>query len=170
MKTAREDFLEKFLQQKRHPVQQKLVSFLLCACLLLVSLPMEFYGSKVQAQEPQKKILSFSDLPKEVREQAVEPGTPQEKLNLPETLAAVCISMAYETPANDGSLNLAVHFSRGTETVSEEQPGSAADISPGNASGGSGANDTQTPPEEKPEAPPADAQPEREPEVPAADA
>ena len=170
MKTAREDFLEKFLQQKRHPVQQKLVSFLLCSCLLLVSLPMEFYGSKVQAQEPQKKILSFSDLPKEVREQAVEPGTPQEKLNLPETLTAVCISMAYETPANDGSLNLAVHFSRGMETVSEEQPGSAADISPGNASEETGANDTQIPPEEQPEAPPADAQPEQEPEVPAADA
>ncbi len=164
MKTAKENFLEKFLQQKRHPVQQKLVSFLLCACLLLVSLPMEFYGSKVQAQEPQKKILSFSDLPKEVREQAVEPGTPQEKLNLPKTLAAVCVSMAYESPANGGSLNLAVHFSRGAETVSEEHPGSAADISPGNASGETGANDTHVPSEEQPEVPAADAQPEQEPE------
>lgn len=51
MKWTKESFPEKLLQSKRHPVRQKLLSVLLCVCLLLVSLPVEYYGSEVQAEE-----------------------------------------------------------------------------------------------------------------------
>ncbi len=100
MKTAKENFSEKSLSQKRHPVRQKLLSVLLCACLLLASLPMEGYGSEVQAEEPQKKVLSFSELPEEVKYQTVEPGTSLEELNLPETLEAVCVSAGQDSNVN----------------------------------------------------------------------
>ncbi len=73
------------------------MSVLLCVCLLLVSLPTEFYGGEVQAEGPRQKILSFSDLPAEVRYQTVEVGTSERKLNLPDTLTAVCISLGNES-------------------------------------------------------------------------
>ena len=97
MKAGKENSSEKKLQQKRHPVRQKLLSVLLCVCLLAVSLPAEFYGGKVQAEGVKKKILSFSDLPAEVKHQTVEVGTSERKLNLPGTLTAVCVSMENES-------------------------------------------------------------------------
>ena len=100
MKTAKENFSERLLSQKRHPILQKLLSVLLCACLLLASLPMEGYGSEVQAEEPQRKILSFSELPDEVKYQTVEPGTPLEDLNLPKTLEAVCVPAGQDSNVN----------------------------------------------------------------------
>ena len=75
MKKTRENLLEKLLQQKRHPIRPKLVSALLSICLLLASLPVEPYGFQVQAEGQEYKILSFSELPEEVRSQNVEPGT-----------------------------------------------------------------------------------------------
>lgn len=104
MKKAKENLVEKSLSQKLHPVRQKLLSVLLCVCLLLVSQPLEFYGSKVQAEEPQKKALSFSELPGEVKYQTVEPGTPLEDLNLPKTLEAVCVPAGQESNVNRESL------------------------------------------------------------------
>ncbi len=98
MKKKRENFLEKLLQQKRHPIRPKLVSALLSLCLLLASLPVEFYGFQVRAEGQEYKILSFSELPEEVRSQNVEPGTPLEELNLPKTLEAVCVPLQYEEP------------------------------------------------------------------------
>ena len=79
MKKTRENLLEKLLQQKRHPIRPKLVSALLSICLLLASLPVEPYGFQVQAEGQEYKILSFSELPEEVRSQNVEPGTSQEE-------------------------------------------------------------------------------------------
>ncbi len=98
MKKTRENLLEKLLQQKRHPIRPKLVSALLSICLLLASLPAELYGFQVQAEGQEYKILSFSELPEEVRSQNVEPGTPLEELNLPKTLEAVCVPLQYEEP------------------------------------------------------------------------
>lgn len=98
MKKTRENLLEKLLQQKRHPIRPKLVSALLSICLLLASLPAELYGFQVQAEGQEYKILSFSELPEEVRSQNVEPGTSLEELNLPGTLEAVCVPLQYEEP------------------------------------------------------------------------
>ena len=96
MKTGREDSSEKERQQKRHPIRQKLLSALLCVCLLAVSLPAECYGGEVQAEEPSQKILSFARLAEEVKHQTVEVEASQRKLNLPDSLTAVCVSMGNE--------------------------------------------------------------------------
>ena len=96
MKTTKDNPSVTSQSGKRHPVRQKLLSSLLCVCLLLVSLPMEFYGFEVQAEEPCRQILSFSDLPQEIMHQAPEPGTPLENLNLPKALEAVCIPLENE--------------------------------------------------------------------------
>lgn len=96
MKTTKDNPSVTSQSGKRHPVRQKLLSSLLCVCLLLVSLPMEFYGFEVQAEEPCRQILSFSDLPQEIMHQTPEPGTPLENLNLPEMLEAVCILLENE--------------------------------------------------------------------------
>ena len=78
MKWTKESFPEKLLQSKRHPVRQKLLSVLLCACLLLVSLPVEYYGSEVQAEEAElpeiqeavrkPDMIQSADLPEEQKE------------------------------------------------------------------------------------------------------
>ncbi len=91
MKKTKEDFPDKSLKPKRHPVRQKLLSCLLSVCLLLVSLPVEFYGSEVQAEEMVQEIMSFSELPEEVLQQTTDTGTAQESLSLPDTLWAVCV-------------------------------------------------------------------------------
>ncbi len=91
MKKTKENFQEKPLKPKRHPVRQKLLSCLLSVCLLLVSLPVEFYGSEVQAEEMVQEIMSFSELPEEVQNQTADKGTAQESLSLPDTLWAVCV-------------------------------------------------------------------------------
>lgn len=75
MKKTKEDFPDKSLKPKRHPVRQKLLSCLLSVCLLLVSLPVEFYGSEVQAEEMVQEIMSFSELPEEVLQQTTDTGT-----------------------------------------------------------------------------------------------
>ncbi|MCI8485382.1 MAG: InlB B-repeat-containing protein [Lachnospiraceae bacterium] len=54
---------------------------------------MEFYDSKVFAEGVQKNILSFSDLPVEIKEQVVDTETSLDQLSLPETLTAVCDSV-----------------------------------------------------------------------------
>ncbi|MEH2942337.1 hypothetical protein VSQ32_05575 [Lachnospiraceae bacterium KK002] len=74
MKTTKDNPSVTSQSGKRHPVRQKLLSSLLCVCLLLVSLPMEFYGFEVQAEEPCRQILSFSDSPQEIMHQTPEPG------------------------------------------------------------------------------------------------
>ena len=51
MKRTKKNFPEKPLKPGRHPIRQKLLSCVLCICLLLVSLPVESYGSEVQAEE-----------------------------------------------------------------------------------------------------------------------
>ena len=91
MKKTKENFQEKPLKPKRHPIRQKLLSCLLSVCLLLVSLPVEFYGSEVQAEEMVQEIMSFSELPEEVQNQTADKGTAQESLSLPDTLWAVCV-------------------------------------------------------------------------------
>ena len=91
MKKTKENFQEKPLKPKRHPIRQKLLSCLLSVCLLLVSLPVEFYGSEVQAEEMVQEIMSFSELPEEVQNQTADKGTAQESLSLPDTLWAGCV-------------------------------------------------------------------------------
>lgn len=100
MNKVNDNLSGKFPSGNRHPIQQKLLSVLLCVCLLLVSLPAEFFCSEVQAEELQKQILSFLDLSQELKRQTLEPGTPMDNLNLPETLEAVCIPLENE-PAGD---------------------------------------------------------------------
>lgn len=78
------------LRVKKHPFRQKFMAGLLCVCLMLVSLPAELYGSRVLAEGQKKMILSFSPLPENVEQQTVGKGTDLGKVNLPETLEAVC--------------------------------------------------------------------------------
>ena len=78
------------LRVKKHPFRQKFMAGLLCVCLMLVSLPAELYGSRVLAEGQKKMVLSFSPLPENVEQQTVGKGTDFGKLNLPETLEAVC--------------------------------------------------------------------------------
>lgn len=79
-------------EKKKHPIIQKLSAVLLSVCLLIVSLPIDFFGAEVQAEEILWNIISFSKLQDEVKYQAADTGTPEEKLNLPDTLEAVCVS------------------------------------------------------------------------------
>ena len=78
------------LRVKKHPFRQKFMAGLLCVCLMLVSLPAELYGSRVLAEGQKKMVLSFSPLPENVEQQTVGKGTDLGKVNLPETLEAVC--------------------------------------------------------------------------------
>lgn len=127
MKTEKNNFSEKSRPGRRHPVRQKLLSALLCVCLLLASLPIEFYGFKVQAEEPGKQILSFSDLSQEIKYQTLEPGTSLEELNLPETLEAVCIPLETEpagSPADSVQLEQGVEM-QGADLEQKSESGEA---------------------------------------------
>ena len=78
MKWTKESSSEKLLLSKRHPVRQKLLSVLLCVCLLMVSMPVEGYSPEVQAEEEEFSVIQetvrkpdmiqSSDLPEEQKE------------------------------------------------------------------------------------------------------
>ena len=73
----------------KHPMSQKLVAGLLCICLSVMSLPMEPFGHLAQAAQKQE-IVMFLALSRDMKEKTVNVGTEQEKLELPDTLIAVC--------------------------------------------------------------------------------
>ena len=73
----------------KHPMSQKLVAGLLCICLSVMSLPMEPFGHLAQAAQKQE-IVMFLALSRDMKEKTVNVGTEQEKLELHDTLIAVC--------------------------------------------------------------------------------
>lgn len=94
------------LRTKKHPVRQKFMAILLCICLLLVSLPMEYYGSRTLAEGVHREILYFLDLPQEISQQTVEKGTSIEELSLPKTLMAMCVSLKDNKEKNVEGISL----------------------------------------------------------------
>lgn len=74
----------------RHPFRRRLIGILLSICLVAAAMPVEYYSFPVQAASNVQEILSFLDLPEEIRTQTTAVGTAMEELNLPDTLKAVC--------------------------------------------------------------------------------
>lgn len=120
MKKTNGNFSVKKGKKERHPVRQKLIAGLLCICLMMVSLPIEFFSSRVFAEESQKKVLSFSSLPEEIRRQTVNTGTPLKKLNIPDTLEAVCVPAEQVNISDDGKLGIQEVFSETKGAAPEE--------------------------------------------------
>lgn len=120
MKKTNGNFSVKKGKKEKHPVRQKLIAGLLCICLMMVSLPIEFFSSRVFAEESQKKVLSFSSLPEEIRRQTVNTGTPLKKLNLPDTLEAVCVPVEQVNISDDGKLGIQEVFSETKGAAPEE--------------------------------------------------
>ena len=90
-----------FMQLKIHPFSRRVLASTLCACLIISSMPTTDYAFPVLAAENSEEIqknthdgtyeiVSFMELPDEVKEQTVAVGTPLENLNLPDTLTALC--------------------------------------------------------------------------------
>ncbi len=129
VKKTNGNFSVKRGKKEKHPVRQKLIAGLLCICLMMVSLPIEFFSSRVFAEESQKKILSFSLLPEEIRQQTVNTGMSLEKLNLPDTLEAVCVPAEQVNITDDGKLSIQEVFSEtkgaDPEEVLEEPQGNS---------------------------------------------
>lgn len=120
MKKTNGNFSVKKGKKEKNPVRQKLIAGLLCICLMMVSLPIEFFSSRVFAEESQKKVLSFSSLPEEIRRQTVNTGTPLKKLNLPDTLEAVCVPAEQVNISDDGKLGIQEVFSETKGAAPEE--------------------------------------------------
>ena len=77
---------------KKHSTGQRIICGLLCICLSMASLSGFNYNLLVFAasgQEMQPEIVSFVDLPDEIKMQKVDLGTSWEELKLPDTLTAV---------------------------------------------------------------------------------
>lgn len=89
MKKKENNSQKKSRQHRKHPIGQRLIVGILCICLSLVSLPIDQYGSLALAAQSQE-IVMFPALSQEVRVQAVQIGTEEAELNLPEALTAVC--------------------------------------------------------------------------------
>ncbi|MCI9174578.1 MAG: hypothetical protein HFH49_06450 [Lachnospiraceae bacterium] len=129
-------------QPGRHPVRQKFLAGLLCVCLMIVSLPVEFLGAEVLAEGAERKVVSFTPLPEEVREQTAAAGTPLEELNLPDTLEAVCVKAEQADITDDGKFEVS-EFSEmkgsdaGEAALEEPQgnPGGNTVVEPQNDSG-----------------------------------
>ncbi len=88
------------LQAQRNSAKRRLTAILLCICLIITFLPSEFftysvYGKEISKNE-QRTIVSFSDLPADIKLQNVDTGTSPENLKLPDTLEAVCHSSGEE--------------------------------------------------------------------------
>lgn len=90
-----------FMQLKMHPFIRRALASTLCVCLVISSMPTAAYAFPVLAAENSEKIqenthdgtheiVSFMELPDEVKEQTVTVGTPLESLELPDTLTALC--------------------------------------------------------------------------------
>lgn len=124
------------VQIKKHPFRQKFMAGLLCICLMLVSLPVEFYGSRVLAEGPQQKVLSFSALPEDVKQQTVGQGTELRELNLPDTLTAVCVPWEDESAGMTESSNKFFDISA---TVGQDLIRRAdSDVTPSDGTGAAG--------------------------------
>ena len=90
-----------FMQFKLHPFRRRVLASTLCVCLVISSMPVADYAFPVLAAENSEEIqenahdgiyeiVSFTELPNEVKEQTVAVGTPLESLVLPDTLTALC--------------------------------------------------------------------------------
>ncbi len=89
---------------KKHSIGQRIVCGLLCICLSMASLPGFNYNLLVFAasgQEMQPEIVSFVDLPDEIKMQKVALGTSWEELKLPDTLTAVVSPIEREKNVTD---------------------------------------------------------------------
>ena len=75
---------------RRHPIRQQLVAVFLGICMIVVSIPVSSFGLNVQAAENLREILSFSELPDEVREQTVRQGRIKQEPEFPTVLKVQC--------------------------------------------------------------------------------
>ncbi len=78
--------------RRNHPIGQRMLAGLLCVCLMVVSLPIEYGGGKALAAQ-KMEIVAFEELPQDVKVRQVEMGTPLERLGLPEALKVTCRKM-----------------------------------------------------------------------------
>lgn len=110
-----------FMQFKLYPFRRRVLAGALSVCLVMSSMPSADYALSVLAAEnsedvPEngqedihdnthdgiREIVSFTELPDEVKEQTVAVGTPLESLTLPDTLTAVC-RMVNEKDSEDNT-------------------------------------------------------------------
>ena len=78
--------------RRNHPIGQRMLAGLLCVCLMVVSLPIEYGGGKALAAQ-KMEIVAFEELPQDVKVRQVEMGTPLERLGLPGALKVTCRKM-----------------------------------------------------------------------------
>ena len=78
--------------RRNHSIGRRMLAGLLCVCLMVVSLPIEYGGGKALAAQ-KMEIVAFEELPQDVKVRQVEMGTPLERLGLPEALKVTCRKM-----------------------------------------------------------------------------
>lgn len=121
MKNKKDRNFDKSRRFRKHPIGQRLVIGLLCVCLLVMLLPMEFYGYLALAAQKQE-IVMFSMLPREVGRQMVPAGTELEELNLPHTLEAVCRPLEDSSPEEENAPEETEPFVMPEETEPSAMP------------------------------------------------
>lgn len=80
-----------FFSFKEHPVRQRFIVSILSICLIVTSLPLQLSAQELTEEENNAathELVSFSELPDEIKEQTVAKGTPVEELGLPSSLNA----------------------------------------------------------------------------------
>ncbi len=75
---------------RRHPVRQQFMAVFLGICMMIVSIPVSPFDLTVRAAETPREILSFLELPDEVREQTIGQGLIRQEPEFPVTLEALC--------------------------------------------------------------------------------
>ena len=64
--------------RRNHSIGRRMLAGLLCVCLMVVSLPIEYGGGKALAAQ-KMEIVAFEELPQDVKVRQVEMGTPLER-------------------------------------------------------------------------------------------
>lgn len=127
---------------RKHPLRQQLAGGFLGICLILASMPIEYFNFPVLAAQEQEQsqtnpgweVLSFSELPEETRIQTAATGTPVHRLGLPDTLTALCLPLEDETfnetqAEPDSGENTGTTVETPEESTASEAPGTAAEES-----------------------------------------
>ncbi len=103
--------------RRNHPIGRRMLAGLLCVCLMVVSLPIEYGGGKALAAQ-KMEIVAFEELPQDVKVRQVEMGTPLERLGLPGALKVTCRKM--EEAGSISPSEAAAGGSRPEQAVIEE--------------------------------------------------
>ena len=109
----------------KHHVKKWMLSALICICLIMTLIPVEYYGFSISGTGSEGfaariEALSFEPLPMDISLQTVELGAPLEDLNLPNTLTAFCRQVTgndSETPPETES-----EPEESTQTTETQQP------------------------------------------------